>query len=77
MAKVGGRSKAYPFKDKKTGKEIKAWKDDSYCEIKISDDVSMLVGIKAKIKPGVGIDITGLVVSYKRVETKAEDKKGK
>lgn len=80
LAKVGGRSKAYPFKDKKTGKEISAWTSDAYCEIKISDDVSMLIGLKTKTnkKADAGYDITGFVVSYKRVEqAKDEDDKSK
>lgn len=67
LAKVGAAPATVPFVDKKTRKVVKEWNEGTFAEIRVSDDVSLLVGLKTDAR-GKERKIVGLSYTFKKAE---------
>lgn len=71
VVKVGGKPVTYPFLSRQTREPLKQWEAESFVEVPITEDVSMLMGLttNAKGKPA------GATVVFKRAVVTADAKK--
>lgn len=64
LTKVGGKAESHHFIDCNTGKQVNKWHEDTFGEIRISDNVSLFIALRA----GNNGAIKGFTTAFRRVE---------
>ncbi len=62
LAKVNGKAQMIPFRGAESGRPLKMYKDGSYGELQISDDVVLRVGLKGDSESG----FEGMTIAFVR-----------
>lgn len=68
LAKVGGKAKVYPFRDRTSQDELEKWAADSYAQIQLSDEVFLLIALKTN-STGEPVSV---MATFRRATTKAD-----
>lgn len=67
LTKVGGKPESHHFIDRATGKKVRKWHDNTYGEVRLSDNVSLFIAMR--VDNG---EIKGFSTAFRRVESDEE-----